>query len=790
MTQIRGRERADRVSPGSMGETLTAEEPKTWTGTEELPDGGLYEGGFIDVGIGSQRHGAGTRWYKDRKTVAFTGHYKYGRWDGPGKFYAADGRLVYEGEYKNDLQHGRGTWYGGEHEECDKYEGMWAHGKKHGVGTYVSRNGDVRRGQWKDNLATGESQTVDKTGTVLFSGRHERGQMSGHCTVVYEDGSTYDGDFIEGMYDGQGCLKTLDGCVYNGGWKASRRHGHGVYCTSGGYRYEGEWVDGERHGPGRVVGVDRYILEGTFSHNDLEGEGMMKYPNKIIAYEGEFFRSKFHGIGELFNPDGSPIYSGEFCHGQYHGYGNCYYRHGEHYFGYWKHGLRHTGNDVFDPSENGDGEAMERRVGEFRDTQGWLYIGEWVEGVREGVGKVFDEIGKLVFEGTFLQNVVEGHGHHFYSSIMMAGSDYSGPFRHGKKHGRGTLTYRDGTVLYAGDYVDNECHGTGEWQDVHGTWYKGDFRHSERTGRGEMEEPNGNWYSGEFLKGQYHGAGTLVSKSPSKTYTGQWRHGKYLESDAEYQARMEAAAREQAMKQANLLKIQERLRQEKAAKERARRRKDAAAAAMSSWGVDDDVDEEAVAIALAEQGERQRKAREARLEEARRKAEEEVQLAEEREQRRLAKAARAGADQTAKDRNILLVARGERALKNKARPKVKGGALPTDPVSTDAAKVSDTPPAQGSVFVAQKQLPGLNLVVPNVNVLLSQLIEMKNYVKVPVIPRVIFPTKVREAREAARPSNGGHKGKGVRRITRTDNSKAGLGATTIEFPAVNQRRSP
>ena len=130
-----------------MVETSTVEEPKTWTGTEELPDGGLYEGGFIDVGIGPQRHGAGTRLYKDRKTVAFTGHYKYGRWDGPGKFYAADGRLVYEGEYKNDVQHGRGTWYGGEHEECEKYEGMWAASQHTGPG-----HGGLRTAQHNPHL--------------------------------------------------------------------------------------------------------------------------------------------------------------------------------------------------------------------------------------------------------------------------------------------------------------------------------------------------------------------------------------------------------------------------------------------------------------------------------------------------------------------------------------------------------------------------------------------------------------------------------------------------------------
>ncbi|HJQ56860.1 MAG TPA: hypothetical protein VJ890_08130, partial [Vineibacter sp.] len=53
----------------------------------------------------------------------------------------------YEGEYRDDNQHGRGvyTWADG-----DRYDGEWQNGEQHGRGVYASADGDRYDGEWQN----------------------------------------------------------------------------------------------------------------------------------------------------------------------------------------------------------------------------------------------------------------------------------------------------------------------------------------------------------------------------------------------------------------------------------------------------------------------------------------------------------------------------------------------------------------------------------------------------------------------------------------------------------------
>src|SRR5438067_1526047 len=77
--------------------------------------------------------------------------------------------------------------------------------------------------------------------------RHDMG------TLIYSDGSVYEGTIVDGKEHGTGTLKNKDGLlIYKGNWKAGNKHGTGTYIDPNRKVYEGTWVDGKTHGTGTL----------------------------------------------------------------------------------------------------------------------------------------------------------------------------------------------------------------------------------------------------------------------------------------------------------------------------------------------------------------------------------------------------------------------------------------------------------------------------------------------------------------------------------------------------------
>jgi len=64
------------------------------------------------------------------------------------EWHMANGMMVYEGEYVDDLKHGHGRyiWPDGR-----VYDGEWRKGVRSGKATYTNANGQTRQGVWKDD---------------------------------------------------------------------------------------------------------------------------------------------------------------------------------------------------------------------------------------------------------------------------------------------------------------------------------------------------------------------------------------------------------------------------------------------------------------------------------------------------------------------------------------------------------------------------------------------------------------------------------------------------------------
>ena len=169
--------------------------------------GTLSKGTGMPHGRGRLEYAAG-RWYE--------GEWKQGRWTGQGRLSNGDGDL-YEGELRNDHKHGQGTM----------------------------RFADGR----------------------VFVGEYVNGQMT-EGKMIYQDGSTYEGGWADGMRHGRGKCVFTDGSIYEGEFREGEFHGHGKMTWSDGGWYEGEWWNGEMHGQGREMRPN-----GTLRHEGAWSKG-------------------------------------------------------------------------------------------------------------------------------------------------------------------------------------------------------------------------------------------------------------------------------------------------------------------------------------------------------------------------------------------------------------------------------------------------------------------------------------------------------------------------------------
>ena len=168
----------------------------------------------------------------------YEGEWSEGKFHGQGKEAYPDGR-VYEGQFSQGQKQGSGKMIYQKKPGCRArgfYEGEWANDKFNGFGKEGLPNGNIYEGYFKDGQRHGEGlmEYVKVPGSVA-------------------DGK-YQGDWVEGKYNGRGKEKYKNGNVYEGQFKNDKRHGKGrmEYALRAGAKfegyYEGEWVNGETNG--------------------------------------------------------------------------------------------------------------------------------------------------------------------------------------------------------------------------------------------------------------------------------------------------------------------------------------------------------------------------------------------------------------------------------------------------------------------------------------------------------------------------------------------------------------
>lgn len=333
-------------------------------------------------------------------------------------------------------------------------------------------------------MTDGNSDTYSGLYTGEWDKKNERPNGTG--TFVMEDvAGTYEGEWVDGVTEGQGTIVWDSGDHYEGEWKDGMRNGQGTYTSTegDGYVYEGEFQNNERSGKGTMTwGKDgeTTIYEGDFADNWINGYGTCTWPSGD-HYEGEWKNGKFNGKGTMTYAGGS-VYEGEFVDNKKNGEGIWTKSDGTAVTENWIYGKKVETLTLEDGTYTGgvtDGKPDGQ--GKMEYTNGQVYEGEWKNGVRSGQGRCTWPDGGYYdgewandkwngqgtnyiggskdvsfYVGGFVDGERDGHGIYTWPS----GDSVETEWVNGVKNGKGTYTWSGGTVA-AGEYVDDEWDG--EW---------------------------------------------------------------------------------------------------------------------------------------------------------------------------------------------------------------------------------------------------------------------------------------------------------------------------------------
>ncbi|KAG2392479.1 hypothetical protein C9374_012731 [Naegleria lovaniensis] len=233
-----------------------------------------YEGKF-ENGFMNDNEGKFEFKYADRKGPTYVGSIENNCFNGPCKITWDDGS-IYEGEVKNGLRDGYGTYTSGDllskyegywkqgqrhgkgimyYSADEKYEGNFTHNKRHGYGVMHYKSGNYYEGEWKENKRCGYGVMHWTTDPLeIYEGEwlNDLPQGNGKHTYLQASGKKcnyYEGTFIEGKREGQGTFHYADGSSYTGEWFNNLKHGEGVFYYLNGSMQKGVWKEDKLHVP-------------------------------------------------------------------------------------------------------------------------------------------------------------------------------------------------------------------------------------------------------------------------------------------------------------------------------------------------------------------------------------------------------------------------------------------------------------------------------------------------------------------------------------------------------------
>lgn len=126
-----------------------------------------------------------------------------------------------------------------------------------------------------------------------YEGEFSNGMLHGNGVFRYPNGEIYEGDFEYGFRSGKGKISFTNSDTYSGGWLFDMMHGKGKYThyspdpsrPTKNDVYNGEWRFNMMHGKGVYILAKGKTIEGYWVKNEYRGSKLTK---ELKSEIGEF----------------------------------------------------------------------------------------------------------------------------------------------------------------------------------------------------------------------------------------------------------------------------------------------------------------------------------------------------------------------------------------------------------------------------------------------------------------------------------------------------------------------
>lgn len=195
----------------------------------------------------------------------------------------------------------------------------------------------------KNNNFSGKGIYI--TSDYVYKGFFHNNEFNGKGLMIYNNGGSLFGDWVNGVCTGKGILKINNQYEYEGDFVENKKQGYGVERYPEGSVYEGEFHDNKKNGKGKYILSRGESYEGDFKDDLFDGEGVYKWPSESREYKGQFKNGNMNGKGINTFKDGS-TYEGYYKNGLKHGLGKYSWPNGKVFYGSWLNNKLH-GNGYY-----------------------------------------------------------------------------------------------------------------------------------------------------------------------------------------------------------------------------------------------------------------------------------------------------------------------------------------------------------------------------------------------------------------------------------------------------------